>query len=410
MKRMKIRLFVSLLVLAVCVSCSKKEMSFTLVNTLDMDRQDEYALLSRESLTAITGTIPEDRYLHLEDELGNVIPYQLDDMDGDGSWDEMFLITDIKAGARVKILISFVEIKPEFRQRTNIRFSRIDDLENEIISEPRLESITTEVSSAHYQYEGPGWENDIVGFRNYYDRRNGIDIFGKKVSEMVLDEVDTDESVSYHEMQDWGMDILKVGNSLGAGSLAMMCNDSLYRVGDSGAGGYRIITEGPLRSVFDLEFLDWQCGDQVINLTHRISIPAGRPGYISTVTASGINEGDKLVAGIVNMHSDKMYSDDQGEMAWIATHDVQAELEMYLGMALACPVDDYIAAGTCRDEGEGIIQTYYMTMEIGENVPVIFYFITSWEGQDPGSAGLDYFLNMLETETVRIANPLILEQ
>jgi hypothetical protein len=403
---MKPKLLISLLIPALCFSCAREKMSFTLVNNLDMDRQDEYAILSRPDIEEITGGIPEGSYLGLEDELGNIIPYQLDDMDGDGNWDELFLVTDIGTGASLKVKVSFIESKPDFRQRTNIRFSRIDDLENEIVSEPRLESNTTEVSSARYQFEGPGWENDIVGFRNYYDRRNGIDIFGKKVPDMVLDEVDTDESVSYHEMQDWGMDILKVGNSLGAGSLAMLCNDSLYRVGDSGTGGYRIVTEGPLRSVLELTFTGWQCGDRQVDLTHRISIPAGRPGYMSTVTASGMDPDSRLVAGIVNMHSDTLYADPQGDMAWIATHDAQAELEMYLGMALACPAEDFIATGTARDSGDGIIQTYFMSMAIEENTPVSFWFITSWEGQDPGTRDPDHFLAMLRDECTRIASPL----
>ena len=36
--------------------------------------------------------------------------------------------------------------------------------------------------------EGSAWENDLVGFRNYMDQRNGMDIFGKTTPDMVLDQ------------------------------------------------------------------------------------------------------------------------------------------------------------------------------------------------------------------------------
>ncbi|WPR74038.1 DUF4861 family protein [Algoriphagus sp. NG3] len=70
------------------------------------------------------------------------------------------------------------------------------------------------------RYEGPGWESDLVGYRFYLDWRNGIDVFGKKVNTPVLQDVGQDGFDSYHEPADWGMDILKVGKTLGLGSIA----------------------------------------------------------------------------------------------------------------------------------------------------------------------------------------------
>ena len=72
--------------------------------------------------------------------------------------------------------------------------------------------------SYYLRYEGPGWENQQVAYRIYLDWRNAIDIFGKKVSNMVLKDVGTDNYDSYHEDAPWGQDILKVGNALGIGS------------------------------------------------------------------------------------------------------------------------------------------------------------------------------------------------
>src|SRR5690606_24347117 len=71
--------------------------------------------------------------------------------------------------------------------------------------------------SEFIRYEGPGRESDKVAYRFYLDWRNGFDIFGKKIPDMVLQNVGQDGYQSYHEPADWGMDLLKVGKSLGAG-------------------------------------------------------------------------------------------------------------------------------------------------------------------------------------------------
>lgn len=399
-----------LTVLLVVVSCTK-EKSLVLVNKSGVDQKDAAVVLTRDQLADIAGSIPDNKYLNLEDELGNIIPYQLDDMDKDGIWDELFLLADVRQESKLKVMISWMSQPPQFIVRTNIHFSPAGDPDHEIESgESRLTSNTTDISSARYQFEGPGWENNLVGFRNYYDRRNGMDIFGKKVPEMILDGVGTDTAVSYHILQPWGMDILKVGASLGAGSIGMLCNDSLFRVGDNGEGGYRKVTEGPLRSVFALDYTGWTCGEQVIKLEHLITIQAGKPWYKSTVTARGLEKGNKLVAGIVNMHSDTLFVRVDSKMAWLATHDMQAELGKYLGMALIIPGKDFSSKEEAPETGEGIIQTYYATIKIIDGVPADFYFFAGWEGQDSSYVDREYFFDQLETEARRIANPVVLSE
>jgi hypothetical protein len=398
-------LLIPVFLLAV-ISCGK-EKSLVLVNKSGLDQKDASLVLTRDQLEDIAGSIPESKYLNLEDELGNIIPYQLDDMDKDGVWDEMFLLADVRQESKLRVKITWVSQPPQFAVRTNIHFSPAGNHGHEIESgEPRLTSNTTEISSARYQYEGPGWENDLVGFRNYYDRRNGMDIFGKNVPEMVLDGVGTDTAVSYHELQPWGMDILKVGASLGAGSIGMLCNDSLFRVGDNGEGGYRKVTEGPLRSVFALDYTGWNCGGQVISLEHLITIQAGKLWYKSTVTARGTDKGNKLAAGIVNMHSDTLFIRVDSRMTWLATHDTQAELGKYLGMALIIPGKDFNSKEEAPESGSGIIQTYYASINITDGVPVDYYFFAGWEGQDSNFADREYFFDQVETEARRIADPI----
>jgi hypothetical protein len=86
------------------------------------------------------------------------------------------------------------------------------------------------------------------GYRFYRDWRNASDIFGKKMPEMVLQNVGQDGFDSYHEMADWGMDILKVGESPGMGSLAVWRDGKANRASQTGRVTCAIVANGAVRS------------------------------------------------------------------------------------------------------------------------------------------------------------------
>ncbi len=69
-----------------------------------------------------------------------------------------------------------------------------------------------------YRFEGPGWESDLLAWRLYLDWRCATDLFGKRISANVLPRIDQDGAPSYHELNDWGQDVLKVGDALGVGA------------------------------------------------------------------------------------------------------------------------------------------------------------------------------------------------
>ena len=74
--------------------------------------------------------------------------------------------------------------------------------------------------------DGIAWENDKMGFRHYFDGRNCRDVFGKRVSDMVLDTVGIrPEGIpgdTYHVLAGWGRDIMSAANSFGLGGLAVL--------------------------------------------------------------------------------------------------------------------------------------------------------------------------------------------
>ncbi len=403
---MKLNNLTFILVALLSVSCSSRnEILIEVINLSEQQRNDASILLTRGEISNWTD-IPEGMLPFLQSRKGENLPCQVDDVNGDGVWDELFAPIDMAPHQQKKIILSFVKTAdyPEFRTRTNLR---LGDATRpgypEMTTASRLEGVSFDnyggVTAAAYQMEGIAWENDKVGFRNYLDQRNGMDIFGKLTEEMVLDSVGIAGGPSYHDPDAWGMDILKVGTSLGAGGIGYMYNDSIYRVGDSGSGRYQLVFEGSQRSRFNLSFNNWSVDGKEVNVIHQIEISAGKHYYESSVSFSGSDIEMDLVAGIVNMKSDELHVAKLGDHhTALITHDFQSEDSSMLAMVLMVPNQYLIRYGESKELGEGITQTYYVVLEAREGDQVPYRFYALWEKEDARWSSLDEVVEFLEDE------------
>ena len=258
----------------------------------------------------------------------------------------------------------------------------------------------------YYQAEGPAWENDKVAFRLYFDVRNGKDIFGKTTASMVMDTVGTWGDRFYHQFDwRWGMDVLKVGGSLGAGALALQVRmptgaDTVVRLGGSGVGQvvYEVIKDGMKEAAFRLTYKDWKVFDRLYQLTEEISIKEGDYYYTSKVSISGLRGDERLVTGVVNLRSSQMHSLSLAHADVIYTHDRQSENDDYLGMAIMTLKGTTAYYGTMPKEGSGVTNTYTVAFNTKNNQPVTFRFYACWEKTDARFRDRDYFAAYLQKE------------
>ncbi len=403
------------LMLALCCSfwgCQSgpQTIGITFKPATQKKQNDVPITLDRDYLAKLAGPIPAGKWLSLSVK-NEVIPHQYNDWNGDGEWDEVFLLLNFHWDPQT-LKVEFVGQKPKFRLpvRTHLHLGSVivrDSLYGKLTGGNRVMGTETAKTISVYQFEGPGWENDHIAFRNYFDERNGMDIFGKKTTAMVLENVGTGEN--YHEMLPWGMDILKVANSLGAGALALQYQDSLYRVTDDSTSTCQFMVEGPLQSGFTFYFPSVRVGDTVVSITHTISIVAGANGYKSRVAVSPVLPGMVLVPGIVNLHSDSCYTAESGDLKMIYTHDKQAFEGEYLGMALMAPAASYLGHFTAPEIGMGITQTYGMELHLQADKPTEFWFLAGWEVENKACQSREGFLKMLDEEALKLASGTLKE-
>lgn len=209
---------------------------------------------------------------------GNVLPCQLDDLDGDLIPDELCFVADLPAGATVsfRVICSAVAPQKKYPART-AAFMKVWDRKyrypyiNSIEYQGRNEPLAT--YDAIYGH-GAQWESELVGFRVYMDHRQSIDIYGKPTPQLVLDQTNfysTREDIA----EGRGCDILFAGPSVGAGSFRGYLNDQPTYVDEVEARGQRVIASGPVRAIVEVTDKNWNYNGNCLQMRQLYTIYAG---------------------------------------------------------------------------------------------------------------------------------------
>ncbi len=221
------------------------------------------------------------------------------------------------------------------------------------------------------RYEGPGWESDKIAFRFYLDWRNAVDIFGKRVDDMVLQNVGLDGFDSYHEMSDWGADILKVGSALGVGTIAHWANDQANRVAVTDSLYSEITENGALESQVTTVYKGWEFEGGKTDLTSVLTIRAG--SYLTKCELTSSNPIDNLSTGIIKLPETEVLQsgNEDGEWAYFGTFGVQSLNKDHLGMFV------FYKKGQAKTVTED--KKSHVIVLTPENQKVTYYFGGAWE-------------------------------
>ncbi len=253
--------------------------------------------------------------------------------------------------------------------------------------------------SWYLRYEGPGWESDKVGYRFYLDQRNATDVFGKKVPTPVLQNVGLDGFDSYHEPGDWGMDVMKVGSSLGVGSIGMLVDSIADRVEKTDSVTSRIVENGVLYSAIETNYYGWKTNADTLDVRSSLSIHAGTRLTHQVLHLSGDN--DKLCTGLVKDKNGKLFTKapSANTYGYIATYGPQSLNNDHLGIAVLFSATNFI--GFTEDAFSHIVK-----LKSASGV-LDYYFLAAWEGETNGIKTETVFLEYLERVVKERSNPII---
>jgi hypothetical protein len=363
-------------------------------------------LLVEVDITPLDWPIPDsliETMILSSDELH---PFQFIDNNRDGNPDKLLILTNLEPVEQKRISAFAGQEQRLFTQRTQAELSvKVggvwEDRKYVGGSFQNIDSLRVPAEhtdhSFYIRYEGPGWESDKVGYRFYLDWRNAIDVFGKMTGDMVLQDVGQDGFDSYHEPAEWGMDIMKVGESLGLGSIGIWSNEKANRIADTDSICCEINASGPIYSEIETNYYGWKAGSMNTDLRSILSISAGsRLTHHKVMTSSEV---DNLCTGIaIDKNANFLISEPERDgWSYLASYGRQSLADDNVGLAILFRSEDLVDITEDALSRVIVLKPSEKTIE--------YYFLAAWEKELNGISGEDEFVRYLEQTVSRMNNP-----
>lgn len=295
MTSLRIIIFLSILIFYSCTP-KKDLVEVTITNNLDIERISETVEIDCHSISSLLQKY-EGNQIIVTDEYGKSLLSQFIDEDGDEQVDLLIFQSDFKPNEHKHFHIEGTKEtseKVESKISTYARFvpERIDDF---------------------------AWENDKVAFRTYGPKAqaitesgepggtlsSGIDCWLKRVDYPIIDKwykQDLEEGLSYHKDHGEGLDNYHVGPSRGTGGIGIWIDESLAI--SKNYQTWKIIANGPIRTIFELDYGTWNAGELNVKEIKRISIDLGSNLFKNTLKIGIPSELPNVALG-VTLHEKK---------------------------------------------------------------------------------------------------------
>lgn len=410
--------FLIAFMMTVIVGQTQSSVSLHLVNTTNISRLDELITLSRKNVEdALKRPVSFINVAKAKQQL----PLQYIDENKDGQWDQVALLCSFGPGQKsvLQVTAATKNTSESLVPKAHVRMRK--KIGPEAFG-PNLSNVTMPVRNPAtdfskeklpmYLTEGPAWENDKVAFRLYFDVRNNKDIYGKVTSRMMMDTVGANTKMSYHILSEWGMDVLHVVKSLGAGALALSVpqeggTDTLIRLGGQNVTNtlFQQIADGPLVGRFSLTY-DWQINNKPLQIKEEISIWGGQYFYDSKVTIVGAPAGAKLITGIADFYENTFELDKTAKAVVGFSYGKQSENKDKLGLAVLVDQKAFAKSDSINRPNTDVNETYTIAQNISNNHPLYYRFYVGWERTDKRFESLEGFRSFLKEEELEYSMPI----
>ncbi len=196
------------------------------------------------------------------------------------------------------------------------------------------------------------------------------------------------------------MDILKVGEALGIGSLAMWHEGKAQRVAQTDSVTCAIISNGAVQSQIQTKYFGWKIGPGSYNVVSNLSITAGSRLTRHTAEISG--DAENLCTGIVKLDSTTLLSSSAAGEGWayLATFGKQSLANDNLGMAVLYRKNDLIEV--TED------QFSHVVVLKPANGQLTYYFLGAWEQESNGIKTAEEFEAYLTQTVAELNSPMVI--
>jgi len=328
----------------------------SVINAADQYRSRETVEISMEALKVKLPEVTADNVAVMDSSAARWILSQVLDENGDGQPDKLIFQSDFQ---------------PK-QQKTFVVFSGVDRTK---LPAPTLKTTARFVPERADDF---AWENDRIAFRIYgpallkqdgpAKMGSGIDIWCKHVREPIVDEFY--KSGAYHVDHGRGVDCYKVGTGRGCGGVAVWAQDRMWSA--KCFDKWKVVTQGPIRAIFELTYGDWNTAGRKVSEVKRISIDLGSNlNRIESTFKSDGTDDLTAAAGLI-IHKDGKAGDGDG---WTAVWEqADGKDNGFMGLGLVLP------GGTLKKTDDHTL----LLAQVKSGQPLVYYAGAGW------SKGLDF--------------------
>ncbi|HEX9829777.1 MAG TPA: DUF4861 family protein [Bacteroidota bacterium] len=292
-------------------SACAQHLTITVTNPSSLARQNEPVVVEWARIISKLANARQST-LRIVDDAGRWYVYQADDIDQNGTPDEVVWLADF--APKQSRTFTVRDTTEQFSGASHLAVST--DAQNWKRVDGVLQSLDDDDGpglkrdQTLYRFDGVGWESELVGYRVYLDERNAVDIQAKRRRGLQWKFIGS-TLIDYQQNTDWGMDPLHVGPSLGVGGIAFWVGDSVHKPLTLERRRSRIIARGPVRAVVRVDYYGWDVGGEKVDVSSVFTIYAGERVMEHRVILHN-GAARTLVTGIVKH--------DSSSVAWNPEH------------------------------------------------------------------------------------------
>ena len=268
-------LFVSCLAMGAMAQSEEVAFSHTVENSLKKEVKDMPVVVSLKDYGDVQSAVVKLN--------GEEIPSQLDDLDKDGTFDELAFVSDFKKKEKktFSITLSNMGEQKEYTPRTfaelMLRNPKVKVKNQQDIYLQEI-SVTPDTKDPYHivHHHGVAFESELIAIRIYYDQRQTLDLYGKLKKRLEIKDTQF-YTLDEQKAAGYGDDVLWVGNTFGLGALRGWNGSEPTMIDDVQNRIQRIIATGPVRTIVEVEDRGWKAAADKprLNMKIRYTLWAG---------------------------------------------------------------------------------------------------------------------------------------
>lgn len=306
------------------------------------------------------------------------IQSQFDDLDKDGTLDEVSFLIDLDANDNEKLLVRM--LPPNFE---------IPNFEKELFAE----LVTKEKIDSTYKYtlvqeassdkddmynkmhhHGVAFESELIAYRLYFDKKQTVDVYGKITPRLEIPLTQWYPNDKQMASGDYGADIIKVGSSVGVGTFTGWSGTEALHFDQVSKRTQRIVVAGNVRNVVEIEVEGWQYAGKSIDAKIRyIQFAHHRDAKVEVHFKPDFNDSLIFCTGVLKLKDNKSHTDKGGLVgSWGWTFpepDTIKYKRQTLGVGVFVP--DVYAKSQAEDKRNNLV------LISNNGTPTLTYYLTA---------------------------------